>query len=132
MDNNWRKEKRRGVVGVGNLYFEVEGKTDTVELYNAGFDMLTFEEKDSMYIYTFGLPGLTKKDLDVVLRRGNNSHHLEISSNITLLRKQKNKWRVARPIPLDSDLSQVIPRMKNGVLSVTIMREKNIKKIEVK
>ncbi|CAN6289927.1 unnamed protein product [Urochloa humidicola] len=123
--------------GSGSLFPRISPDSDTAAFAGARID---WKETPEAHVFKADVPGLKKEEVKVEVEDGNV---LQISGERNKEQEEKNdKWhRVERSsgkflrrfrLPENAKTEQISASMENGVLTVTVPKEEEVKKPEVK
>ena len=93
----------------------------------------SLREQEDHYLLKFLLPGFNKKDLSLQIEGQTLVFRLENNTpNQGDLYQDSGPWNGSVQIPEDAEIKRISAKLTNGILSVTIPKQKKVKPIEVR
>ena len=93
----------------------------------------SLREQEDHYLLKFLLPGFNKKDLSLQIEGQTLVFRLENNTpNQGDLYQDSGTWNGSVQIPEDAETKRISAKLTNGILSVTIPKQKKVKPIEVR
>ena len=93
----------------------------------------SLREQEDHYLLKFLLPGFNKKDLSLQIEGQTLVFRLENNTpNQGDLYQDSGTWNGSVQIPEDAEIKRISAKLTNGILSVTIPKQKKVKPIEVR